>query len=206
MFMLVVVYKGFKENIKRSPYKIKIICIFIFTTIYIRYIILITFFGIQNIKYLYLFKWGYFLNFIAIPLTALVCIYIAMRNYKVKFAIIFPIGAILLAIYVYIITKYLVVIRVDTVFGYYMKFENISYAYVVYMLLNVIFIVVTLNIYKRGLDRKNIILIICASLMCIVETLMFLIGRGIFIELILGDMLWILTLNYSISKLRKTGR
>ncbi|WP_231148303.1 hypothetical protein [Clostridium botulinum] len=87
-----------------------------------------------------------------------------------------------------------------------MHFEKIPYLYIIYMVINVLFIVITMNIYKSNLDKKNIIFIISSSVISILEAMMFLIGYGIFIELVIGDIVWILTLDYGISKLRRTGK
>lgn len=204
--MLFIIYKGFKDNIKKSPHKIKIISSFVFIIMGIRYLTLSIFFFMGNIRYLYLLKGSYFLNFIGIPLIGLITIYIVMRDYKVKFSYIFPLTIILSIIYGFIIYKYPAIIKADILYGYYMHFEKIPYLYVMYMVINVLFIVITMNIYKSNLDKKNIVFIISSSVISILETMMFLIGYGIFTELIIGDIVWILTLDYGISKLRRTGK
>ncbi|EGO88195.1 hypothetical protein G8S49_04675 [Clostridium botulinum C] len=206
IFMLFIIYKGFKDNIKKSPHKIKIISAFVFIIMGIRYLTLIIFFFMGNIRYLYLLKGNYFFNFIGIPLIGLITIYIVMRDYKVKFSYIFPLTIILSITYGFIIYNYPAIIKADILYGYYMHFEKIPYLYVICMVINVLFIVITMNIYKNNLDKKNIIFIISSSLISILETMMFLIGYGIFIELIIGDIAWILTLDYGISKLRRTGK
>ncbi|WP_244468904.1 hypothetical protein [Clostridium botulinum] len=151
-------------------------------------------------------KGSYFLNFISIPLIGLITIYIVMRDYKVKFSYIFPLTIVLSIIYGFIIYKYPAIIKADILYGYYMHFEKIPYLYIIYMVINVLFIVITMNIYKSNLDKKNIIFIISSSVISILEAMMFLIGYGIFIELVIGDIVWILTLDYGISKLRRTGK
>ncbi|KEI05389.1 membrane protein [Clostridium botulinum] len=206
IFMLFIIYKGFKDNIKKSPHKIKIISSFVFIIMGIRYLTLIIFFFMGNIRYLYLLKGSYFLNFISIPLIGLITIYIVMRDYKVKFSYIFPLTIVLSIIYGFIIYKYPAIIKADILYGYYMHFEKIPYLYIIYMVINVLFIVITMNIYKSNLDKKNIIFIISSSVISILEAMMFLIGYGIFIELVIGDIVWILTLDYGISKLRRTGK
>ncbi|KGM98864.1 hypothetical protein ADU90_10725 [Clostridium botulinum] len=206
IFMLFIIYKGFKDNIKKSPHKIKIISSFVFIIMGIRYLTLSIFFFMGNIRYLYLLKGSYFLNFIGIPLIGLITIYIVMRDYKVKFSYIFPLTIILSIIYGFIIYKYPAIIKADILYGYYMHFEKIPYLYVMYMVINVLFIVITMNIYKSNLDKKNIVFIISSSVISILETMMFLIGYGIFTELIISDIVWILTLDYGISKLRRTGK
>ncbi|WP_242846055.1 hypothetical protein [Clostridium novyi] len=72
--------------------------------------------------------------------------------------------------------------------------------------MNIILIVLAINIYKPNLDKKGIVFVIVSSMITVLETLFFVIGKGVFIELIIGDILWMLTLNYGISKLKKPGK
>ncbi|KGN03257.1 membrane protein [Clostridium novyi A str. 4570] len=204
--MLFIIYKGFKDNLKKSPHKIKVICIFAFLIMFIRYLTLFGFFFVQNIRYLYLFKYGYFLNLLAIPLTGLVVIYIFMRDYKIKFSLIFPITIALSILYGFIVNTYNLIVKVDIMYGYYMRLENSVYIYIGYMLINIILIVLAINIYKPNLDKKGIVFVIVSSMITVLETLFFVIGKGVFIELVIGDILWMLTLNYGISKLKKPGK
>ncbi|GAB6149547.1 membrane protein [Clostridium novyi A str. 4540] len=204
--MLFIIYKGFKDNLKKSPHKIKVICIFAFLIMFIRYLTLFGFFFVQNIRYLYLFKYGYFLNLLSIPITGLVVIYIFMRDYKIKFSLIFPITIVLSILYGFIVNTYNLIVKVDIMYGYYMRLENSVYIYIGYMLMNIILIVLAINIYKPNLDKKGIVFVIVSSMITVLETLFFVIGKGVFIELIIGDILWMLTLNYGISKLKKPGK
>lgn len=204
--MLFIIYNGFKNNLKKSPHKIKLICIFVFSIMFIRYLILLGFFFVQNIRYLYLFKYEYFLNLLAIPIIGLIVIYIFMRDYKVKFSLIFPITIMLTILYGFLVNMCDLIVKVDIIYGYYMRLENSVYIYIGYMIINVILITLIINIYKPNLDKRGIIFIVVSSMVTILETLLFIIGKEIFIELIIGDILWMLTLNYGISKLKKSGK
>ncbi|EDS78418.1 putative membrane protein [Clostridium botulinum C str. Eklund] len=206
IFMLFIIYKGFKENLKKSPHKIKLICIFVFGIMFIRYLTLFGFFFVPNIRYLYLFKWNYFLNLLAIPIIGLIVIYIFKRDYKIKFSLIFPISIALSILYGFIVNTYNLIVKVDIIYGYYMRLENSAYIYIGYMLVNIILIIITINIYKSNLDKRGIIFVIVSSMITVLETLFFIIGKGIFIELIIGDVLWIFTLDYGVSKLKKPGK
>lgn len=204
--MLLIVYEGFSKNLKTAPSKIKIMCIFVFTGVALRYFTLIIFFGVKNIIHLYFLKPLYFLNLLCIPIGAIITIYILMRNNKIKFSYVFPISGVFILIYLFIIYKYPVEIRLDDLFGYYMKFVKTPYIYIGYMILNVIFMVVAINIYRKTLEKKGICFVIASAFIGILETMVYLIWGGVFISLILGDIFWILTLNYGLYKLKKPGR
>ncbi|WP_223316899.1 MULTISPECIES: hypothetical protein [Clostridium] len=129
-----------------------------------------------------------------------------MRDYKIKFSLIFPITIVLSILYGFIVNTYNLIVKVDIMYGYYMRLENSVYIYIGYMLMNIILIVLAINIYKPNLDKKGIVFVIVSSMITVLETLFFVIGKGVFIELIIGDILWMLTLNYGISKLKKPGK
>lgn len=204
LFMLLIIYEGFRNNLKYAPSKIKMICIGIFTAMALRYTALLIFFIVRNIRYLYLVKPLYFLNFLCIPIGALITIYVLMRNDRIKFSYMFPLSAVLILFYGYLIYKCPVRLNTDIVYGYYMEFINSPYIYIGYMLINMFFIIFSVNIYNANIDKKGIMLVIISSILLIVEVIMYLIGKGIFTHLIIGDMLWMITLNYAILKLNRS--
>lgn len=203
LFMLLIIYEGFRNNLKYAPSKIKIICTGIFTAMALRYATLLIFFIVRNIKYLYLLKPIYFLNFLCIPIGALITIYILIRNDRIKFLYMFPLSAALILFYGYLIYKCPVKLNVDILYGYYMNFINSQYIYIGYMVINVLFIIFSINIYNGNIDKKGITFVLISSILLIVEAVMYLISKNIFVHLIIGDISWMITLKYAISKLNR---
>lgn len=206
LFMLLLIYKGIRININYAPKKIKFICIGALIAMALRYVALIIFVIVRNIRYLYLLKHLYFLNLLCIPIGAFIIIYILLRNDRIKFLYMFPVSIILAVIYGFLIYRCPVRLEIDMLYGYYMEFIKNPYIYIGYMLINVLFIVLIINIYKSNMDKIGIVLVIISSTIVILETILYLIGGEIFVNLILGDILWMVTLDYAISKLKRRGK
>jgi hypothetical protein len=201
---LLIICEGLKDNFKYAPNRIKFICTGIFAAMLLRYGSIIIFTISEDMRYLYLLKPLYFLNFLCILIAALTSIYILMRNDKIKFLYMFPLSLILILIYGYLIYKYPARLGLNIIYGYHIEFIGNPYIYIGYMLMNVFFIILSMNIYRANIDKKGIIFIVSASIGTILETMLYVLGKGIFIHLIIGDLLWMVTLNYAISKLKKS--
>jgi hypothetical protein len=204
--MLFITYEGFKKSLKNTPNKIRLICIFVFTGILLRYLCLLGLFLARNIGYLYILKPFYFLNLICIPIAALITLYILIRSDKIKFSNIFLISGVLVLIYSYLIYSKPIKIEVSLLYGYYMEFIDNPYIYVVYMLASVLFVILTLLHLKENIYKIGAILVVISAVGLIFEGILNLSSKGIFETLIISDVLWIITLNYGISKLKKSGR
>ncbi|WP_268047926.1 hypothetical protein [Clostridium ganghwense] len=201
--MLIVIYEVFKKNNKQSPTKIKILCTILLIGMTLRYLVMILMFLVQNMSYLYLLKPLYFFNFICIPIAAFITLYILIRNDKINFSYIFFISAVLAGIYIFFIYKYPVSLKVDRYNGYFMEIIQASYVYIAYMLVNVFLVILGVKFYKKNIDKKGIILFILSAIFLIIETMLFFIGKWIFVNIVISDILWMLTLNYVLSKLKK---
>lgn len=206
LFLLLTSYEGLIKIKKNAPNKIKVVCIFVFIAAFFRYLCLLGLFFAPNINYLYIFKPMYFLNIIFIPIGALITIYILIRNDKIKFSYMFLVWGFIVLIYSYLIYVTPIRIKSSFIYGYYMEFIDNPYIIVVYMLLNVLFIIFIWNRLKETIYFKGKLLVIVASMCVVIEGALILCSRGIFDTLIISDMLWMLTLNYGISKLKRTGR
>jgi len=202
---MLIIYKGFKNTIKYAPNRIKFICTGIFAAMFLRYCSILVLTISKDMRYLYLLKPIYFLNLLCILIAALTSMYILMRNDKIKFLYMFPLSLILVLIYGYLIYKYPARLSLDIIYGYYIEFIGNPYIYIGYMLMNVLFIILSMNIYRANIDKKGIIFIVSASIGIILETMLYVLGKEIFIHLIIGDLLWMITLNYAISKLNKSS-
>lgn len=206
LFMVYITYEDFRKVLRNAPNKIKMICIGIFICTGLRYATLITLFLINSIRYLYLLKPFYFLNLISMPIGALVAIYILIRNDKVKFSYIFLISGIFIGVYGYLIYKLPFKVAVSSLYGYYIEIIKFPYVYIGYMLLNAIFIIFIIILSHRNVYRIGIKLVLLASIVSILETAAIVLGFGVYENIIISDMLWMVTLGYSIGKLKKSGR
>lgn len=206
LFMLFITYEGFRKSLRNTPNKIRLICTIVFIGIVLRYLCLLVLFLVSNINYLYILKPFYFLNLICIPIGALIALYILIRNDKIKFSYIFLITGVLIVAYSYLIYSSSVKIETSSLYGYYMEFINSPYIYVVYMLFSVLFALIILLNLKENIYKIGVILVILSSLTLICEGMLSLSSKGIFETFIISDIFWILTLNYGVRKLKKSGR
>lgn len=206
MFMFVVIYEAFKRNNRHSPIKIKILCNIVLLGMLLRYLVMLLMFIVQNIRYLYLLKPLYFLNFICVPIIVFIIFYILMRNDRIKFSYIFFISALLIVLYSFFIYKYPINLKVDIYYGYFIEIMQIPYVYVIYMLFNVSAIIFAVNIYNKNVDKKGIALVTLSASVLIIEATLLFIGKEVFLNIVISDILWVISLNYSLSKLKKSGR
>lgn len=206
IFMFIIIHEAFKRNNRHSPIKIKILCTIALIGMILRYLVMLLMFTVQNIRYLYLLKPLYFLNFICIPIIAIIIFYILMRNDKINFSYMFFISGLLVGFYIFFIYKYPITLKVDIHYGYFIEIMQIPYVYIIYMLFNVCAIIFAVNLYNKTVDKKGILLVIFSSSILIIEATSIFIGKKIFLNIILSDILWIISLNYLLSKLKKSGR
>lgn len=206
MFMFIVIYEAFQRNNKYSPVKIKILSTIVLMGMLLRYLVMLLMFMVQNIRYLYLFKPLYFLNFVCVPIIAFIIFYILMRNDKINFLYIFFISGLLVGFYIFFIYKYPITLKVDIYYGYFIEIMQIPYLYVIYMLFNVYAIIFVVNLYNKNVDKKGIGLVILSASVLIIESTLLFTGKEVFLNIVISDVLWILSLNYSLTKLKKSGR
>lgn len=205
VIVTVLIFRNLRINKIYSPFKIKVLCGCVLVAMLLRYVSLFLMLIVQNIKYLYLLKSVYFLNFMTIPIAALIILYIVIRRDKINFSYAFFISAIICVLYILLIYIFSVDINADFICGYYMNFINIEYVYVFYMVIFVLGIIVALNFYNKTIYKIGIILFIISSSVLLIECLFVLIGRGIFVTPIISDFLWMVSLNYALQKLNKVN-
>lgn len=129
-----------------------------------------------------------------------------MRNDRIKFSYIFFISALLIVLYSFFIYKYPINLKVDIYYGYFIEIMQIPYVYVIYMLFNVSAIIFAVNIYNKNVDKKGIALVTLSASVLIIEATLLFIGKEVFLNIVISDILWVISLNYSLSKLKKSGR
>ncbi|WML36656.1 hypothetical protein [Clostridium sp. OS1-26] len=189
---------------KFSPNKVKAAAIIVIMTMLLRDISLIILSLAHNIKHLYLLKPIFFLNFISIPLLALIALYIFIRRDNINFSYIFIIAAILVGLYGIMIFKCPTLVQANEIYGYTMILTKDLYLYWSYVTLNTIILFLTIALSKnRNINKLGISMIIFAALITIIEIILWIIGIKILPENVIGDMLWSATIVYALSKVRK---
>ena len=192
---------------KFSPKKIKTITIFIILAMLLRYVSLSILFLCHNIKYLYLLKVFFFLNLISVPLLALTVLYVFVRKDNLNFSYIFIIAFILIGLYSTAIYKCPGLLQSTKNYGYTMFFVKHMYIYWIYIVLNTIILFLTIGlINKKNIIKTGMYLVVIASLVTILEMIIWTMGIVLLQEVILGDVMWIVTLVYTLNKVSKRSR
>ncbi|MCT8975867.1 hypothetical protein N4T77_04575 [Clostridium sp. CX1] len=189
---------------KFTPKKIRVITVFIVFCMLFRYVSLLIFYLSNNIKYLYVLKVFFFLNLIAVPLLALTALYIFTRKDNINFSYIFIAAAVLIGLYALCIYKCPSLLYNSSSIGYTMFFYRSMYIYWIYIMLNTIILFLTILLMgQKNLNKTGMYLVILSSFATILELVIWLVGITYPLERVVGDMFWVATLVYGLSRFRK---
>ena len=186
------------------PNKVRVAASIVILIIIMRYVSLLILSLSYNIRYLYLLKPFFFLNFIAVPLLALIVLYIFLRKDNINFSYIFAVIAVLVVLYVAMIYKYTILVQVNDTYGYTMYFAKEMYLYWVFIILNTAILFLDMILIKdKNVNKLGMILVVIASLVTITEYILWIIGIKVFPENVVGDMLWAVSMVYAINRIKK---
>jgi hypothetical protein len=202
--MFLFVYFGISFSVKFAPAKIKILSLAVLIILSFRYIALLIFLITENIKSLYLLKPFIFLNLLCIPIFAVITIYIFARNDKIKFNFSIIAAIVLLLIYVAAIIKLSANIEVYENLGYIMSFKNYILVDGIYLFLNtMIFFMAIVLLGDKNANKLGMWLIIASTFVVIFELITRFCGITILPAILFGDMMWIISVDYALYKLKK---
>ncbi|GLC29241.1 hypothetical protein [Clostridium omnivorum] len=204
LVVLLILYKGIELNVKYAPLKIKYLSIGILLAMTLRYITLVVMLAVKNIKYLYVLKSVYFINLIALPMAAFIILYILARNDKIKISFIFILLPLFLAAYTIMLYKLPCYIVLDANFGYNMYLDRQIIVFGLYIVINTLILFGSILLLdNKYANKPGLILVIVSALITIVEALLMLNGIKLLPSPIISDLIWMLALNYAISRLKK---
>lgn len=204
LIVLLILYKGMELSVKYAPLKIKYVSIGVLLAMTLRYISLFVMLFMKNIKYLYVLKPIFFINLIAIPISALIILYILARNDKIKLSFVFILFPVFLIVYIIMLYKLPCYIVLNANFGYNMFIDKQIIVFGIYIIINTLILFGSILLLDNKYTNKpGLILVIVSALVTIVEVLLMLNGIKLLPSVIIGDLTWILTLDYAISRLKK---
>jgi hypothetical protein len=203
LIMGLLLYQGLISSLIYAPRKIKILSVIALSLMIARYVALLILFVVKNLNYLYLLKFGVYTNFLCLPICGVISIMIFSKNNKIKLAKIIFICAILAIVYGSMVFKSTSNINISNICGYTIELQFKDYFYVALLIINSIFIIKGIEIFNTTFSNKlGAILIIISS--CII--LLAVIATSIkpnFEWLVMGDISWIITINYGLIKFKK---
>ncbi len=185
MFLLVILMKN---NMVRSPKKIKIYMQIVITLLLIRYLSLLFISIVENARFIYYLKPILFLNYLCIPLISLALIYVYLRYDKIGFKAIYLIAGIMSAIY-FAGMKFLSgKIILDSKYGYRIVLDNEIMIYILFLaLIGILFLFCVYNLDKPNSNSNGIWLLIIGFIIVIIENTLHIGGFKIFPYPIIGD-------------------
>jgi hypothetical protein len=203
LFITLLCLEGLSISLMYTPIKIRILISGVFIGLFLKFVLLLCFSIIKNIRYLYLFEPIYFIGLLCIPTGALIVLYIFIRQTKVKVLYIIAFSIIFLAMYIFCIINLDVNIQINKYNIYFMYFDKQFLINIVYGALNLAFLVFAfLNIKNAGSIKLGLNMVMVSSTITIAEIVCSTIGIKVFSENIFGDLFWCITIIYAISKLK----
>lgn len=198
-----LLYEGIISSLLYAPKKIKIISIIALILMTFRYIALIILYVIKNQNYLYLLKPLVFTNLLSIPICGVISVFIFARNNKIKLKKILFICLSLSVVYFIMIYKSASDINVSTLCGYIIELQLEDYCYIALLIINSVFIIKGIELFNKTYSNKlGAALIIISSIVTIISVILTSIN-GNLPWLLLGDIFWIITIDYGLIKFKK---
>lgn len=201
MFLLVILMKN---NMERSPKKIKIYMQIVISLLLIRYLALLFSSIVENTRFIYYLKSILFLNYLCIPLMSLALIYVYLRYDKVGFKVIYLIAGILSVIYFSGIEFLGGKIILDSDYGYRIVLNNEIMIYVLFLLLiGILFLFCVYNLDKPNNNSKGIWFLIIGFIIVIIENTLHIGGFKMFPYPILGDGIFIGIISLAVNTFKR---
>jgi hypothetical protein len=203
LIMVLLLYQGIIYGLCYAPKKIKIISTIALFLMMIRYIALIILFIIKNQCYLYLLKPFVFTNLMGIPICGIITILIFSKDNKIKLRKILLICTMLGVAYCITIFKSSSNINMSNISGYIIELQFETYCYTLLLIINSVFLIKGIQLlFKKYSNKLGAVLIIIASCITLIAVIMTSISANS-IPLLLGDISWIIALNYGLLKFKR---
>ena len=203
LIMIFLLYQGIISSLSYAPKKIKIISVIALILMSSRYITLIVLFIVNNQNYLYLLKSLVYTNILCLPMCGILSTFIFSRNNKIKLKKILFMWAILCIAYGIVVYKSTSSISISNICGYTIQLQFKDYFYVGLLIINSIFVIKGIELFNTTFSNKlGAILIIISSSVTLLSVILTSINPD-FEWLLLGDISWIITINYGLIKFKK---
>ena len=183
LFIIIFIFYLMYLNNKKSPKKIKLVYSIALLTLLLRYISLVVLWIVEKQSIIYSMKSLTQTNYIAIPLLALIALYIFLRmedkcfDYNYVFTIIL------------IISIYKLDIKIDSVFGFIVRFKEILVPSLIYLIILASIMIITLLLGDKPYSNKKGMRLLMISLIVLIgEFIMFVSNMMIFPYNIVGEV------------------
>lgn len=189
--------------IKFSPKKVRILGSIAIALMLARYICVFKMLVSYSILNLYMLKITYFLNFIGIPIIVFIIGYVFLRRNNINFNYVFLFSAAVIIAYIFGMINLSCVTRDISGFGYNMVFENNMIVYWIYIIFNTALLFLSIVFSgKPHVNKIGLYMLAFSAFITILEYLATIINISFFPENIFGDLCFIITCIYGITKLK----
>ncbi|MBU3159900.1 hypothetical protein KPL37_09060 [Clostridium frigoris] len=201
--MTLLLYEGIICSLYYAPRKIKIISFVVLTLMTLRYIALLILLIVKDQNYLYMLKPLIYTNFLCIPICGIISAFIFARKNKIKLKRILLMFLILCLAYCIVMYNSNTNIAISNLYGHTIKLQLEDYFYYTSLIINSILIIVGINLFNRRYSNKlGAVLIVISASITLIAVLLASVNTS-FNFLVLGDISWVLTMNYALMKVKR---
>lgn len=184
-----ILYLG-KKNIELSPKKIKLFISILLIPMILRCIVLLCGVVIERQGMIYFLKEYALLNYFSIPLIILSCLYIFLRNERIKFSGNYIFMVILGLLYGLLVYTYKFSISITNNFGFIISIENGIVPILIYLIiLASLAVFILINLDKPFSNKTGMRLLLISLIIYIVEYILLLGGIRLYPYAIIGEVL-----------------
>lgn len=176
LFIIIFILYLFKKNIRSSPKKIKLFMAMALAPLLLRFLVLMCGIIIEKQSIIYMLRPFVFLNFFSNPLLIIGCLFIFLRDEKVKFNINYIFFSILLVGYCSLIMFYKIDININTTFGFVLNIRQMLMPTLVYLIIVGLLTVFTMLFIDKPHSNKFGMRILIVSLIVVILEQVFFIG------------------------------
>ncbi|MBU3133293.1 hypothetical protein KPL40_12610 [Clostridium gasigenes] len=176
LFIIIFILYLFKKNIRSSPKKIKLFMTMALAPLLLRFLVLMCAIIIEKQSIIYMLRPFVFLNFFSNPLLIIGCLFIFLRDEKVKFNINYIFLSILLVGYCSLIMFYKIDININTTFGFVLNIRQMLMPTLVYLIIIGLLTVFTMLFIDKPHSNKFGMRILIVSLIVVILEQVFFIG------------------------------
>lgn len=189
---------------KNAPTKVKVITSILLVMLIFRYVSLILMFVLQNVQKIYILRLAISLNLVAIPCVLLLSYYIFLRRDGLKINFMFIILVSLSLVY-FVVMKFVPIsFKIHKVYGYLMNYNLNGWIEITYILILSLILMFCISSYgSKGSISSGIIAVMFSSMLLIGEYILILLGFNIDHNILIGEFIALLVLNYSVGTLKK---
>ncbi|MBX4270077.1 hypothetical protein [Clostridium estertheticum] len=201
--MILLLYEGIICSLYYVPRKIKIISFVALILMTFRYITLIILLIVKDQNYLYMLKPLVYTNFLCIPICGIISVFIFARKNTIKLRRIILISGVLCLAYCIVIYNSSANTAISNLYGHTIKLQLENYFYYTSLIINSILIIMGINLFNRRYSNKlgSSLIVISASITLIAVLITSI--NASFNFLLLGDISWILTMDYALNKVKR---